>query len=242
MKPTHIAQALLLIGAINLGILIHADCFDCPPTYSESIGEWENYMPNDTVSDFMAVECEMIIELLNDTLKNPEEAIILDVFERAAAQGKLSVYLDYLANVKPVAGDEKNVISWIYYKIDENYAFRTTTFISIYKEWLGIELPDYSEKGRPVTYGDLSDAVLSDEQMTAEGYALWFAPTKYWIRHFPIYRKPREEMPLELQKFLIKRLSQEFTLQGKYRMSDLQQMEEARIKFGLDSSQVFQYH
>lgn len=241
MKIIYIIEALLLIAAINLGIWIYADCFDCQPNYSSSIGEWEYYTPKDTLIDLVGIECEMIISLLNDTLTNMERGMIMEVYERAATRGKMNEYLDYLSKVKPVDGDNRNVIEWIDYKFYEDQPKIPITYIGIYRNFLGMGSEEQRVKGRTITRIDLEKAILSDSLLNARGYQQLYAHINEWPWHYHLYRKPKEEMPLGMQAFLIDRLSREFTFQNKYRMDGLRQIEEMRIKFGLDSSQVFQY-
>lgn len=226
---------------VNFILWYRADCFDCKPIYPSSISEWKNYTQNDTVLDSVAVNCGQIIALLNDTLFDYEEAIILNKFENAAEKGKMSAYLDYLSKIKPVDGDNRNALLWIYSKFDEGSPRTPKTLLGTYKRIFSLGTPEHQYYTDSVLYEHLETTVLSDKSLRAEAYEQWFSPIKSWQDYFKLYRKPKEEMPPEMQKFLIKRLSREFSFQKKYRSESIRRIEEMRIKFGLDSSQVFQY-
>ena len=92
------------------------------------------------------------------------------------------------------------------------------TSIGIYRNLLGIGKEVPKVRGGTITRIDLENAILSDSLLNAKGYQQLYAHINEWPWHYHLYRKPKEEMPLEMQAFLIDRLSREFTFQYKYQM------------------------
>lgn len=116
---------------LSVMFLIIADCFNCGPKYSASLAAWNNVTQQE-VAGFSA-EGQQICMLMNDTLKDVEEGQIVEIFNQAKVEGRISDLIITLDAEYPPSNSERSVLKWMKYKFGEEHSRRyPLTFVGIW--------------------------------------------------------------------------------------------------------------